>query len=415
MISFNQYKVISKKIPSSMTIVMLLILASFMICSLTVKPDNIKATFTRIATIFDLPEQRLVNFHTKSSTFPDGVVQASFICDNKSINRFATSSTTPSNDSFDVYRKTLEKYCSIVPIPRDGWIKAKTYVENDIVFVIFTGSPFFHTRATATRDTWLSRITNYYFLSATPYPYLPVTVIPGAGEKKLSNMKKLFYGLQVIYRRQMNLSRNQRQKWFYIAGCDTFILPHHLLKRLDGLDYRKPLLVGGHSGQHPCLDRGKSKFVVEFPSGGAGFFFSFKLLEIMQPHLTNYVENVWPRTSDISDVALACLAVQLGVKLTTKVGFWAHPPAFTLAEEKRQKFHAVAEPNDFHYIKPDEMYALDEFYVNQHMDRLISDHNWNELIQFTRRFIASHYELLRKKRRECTLPTVGEAVKSNKQ
>ncbi len=36
----------------------------------------------------------------------------------------------------------------------------------------------------------------------------------------------------------------------------------------------------------------------------------------MQPHLTNYVENVWSRTSEISDVALSCLATQLGVRLT---------------------------------------------------------------------------------------------------
>jgi hypothetical protein len=165
------------------------------------------------------------------------------------------------------------------------------YTEQDIAFVIFTASSFFHTRATATRDTWLSRITNYYFLSATPYPYLPVTVVPGAGEDKLSNMKKLLYGLQIIYQQQMKLPVNQRQKWFYIIGCDTFILPHHLLKRLHGSDYTKPILLGGHTGHHECLGQ-KKPLVVEFPTGGAGFFFSMKLLELMQPNLTNYVENV---------------------------------------------------------------------------------------------------------------------------
>jgi len=36
-------------------------------------------------------------------------------------------------------------------------------------------------------------------------------------------------------------------------------------------------------------------------------------------------------------------------------------------------------------------------YVNQHIDRLINDQNWNELIQFTRRFMSNHYILLRKK------------------
>jgi hypothetical protein len=60
------------------------------------------------------------------------------------------------------------------------------------------------------------------------------------------------------------------------------------------------------------------------------------------------------------------------------------------------------------------MYALDEFYVNQHMDRLINDQNWDELIEFTRRFVSSHYVLLRKKRRECTLPKIEDEVKLNK-
>jgi hypothetical protein len=335
----------------------------------------------------------------------------SFICNRIDINRFSSSSSTPSNDSFDIYRtNTLRTYCDIVPIPKRAWISAKTYTEKDIAFVIFTAASFFHTRATAVRDTWLSRITNYYFLSATPYPYLPVTVVLNAGEDKLSNMKKLFYGLQIIYQQQMNISLSQRQKWFYIAGCDTFILSHHLLKRLDGLDYTKPILLGGHSGTHPCLGTINSKMTVEFPSGGAGFFFSMKLLEMMQPHLTNFVENIWPKTSEISDVALTCLAAQLGVRLTKQVGFWAHPPAFTLLENGRQRFHEEIEPNDFHYIKPDEMYALDEFYINQHMDRLINDQNWDEFIQFTRRFVSSHYELLRKKRRECTLPKIPNEI-----
>ena len=110
-------------------------------------------------------------------------------------------------------------------------------------------------------------------------------------------------------------------------------------------------------------------------------------------------------------MALACLATELGVGLTKQIGFWAHPPAFTLKENGRERFHQVSEPNNFHYIKPDEMYALDEFYVNQHVDRLINDEKWNELTEFTRRFVSSHYELLRKKRRECILPKIEDEIK----
>jgi hypothetical protein len=338
----------------------------------------------------------------------------SFICNRSDVQQYSHSLEAFANDSFDAYREQwLIQYCNLVPEPPTNWTKARSYVENDVAFVLFTGASFYHTRATAVRDTWLSRVRNYYFLSATPYPYLPVTVIEKAGEDRLSNMKKLFYGLQVIYQDQMNRSVSQRQKWFYIAGCDTFILTHHLLKRLDDLDYQRAILLGGHWGEHRCLERNASDIVVDFPSGGAGFFFSLKLLELMQPHLTDYVEHVWPKTSEISDVALACLARKLGVKLTKQVGFWAHPPQFTMVENGRKKFHAEREPNNFHYIKPDEMYALDEFYVHQYLDRLINDENWQEIITFTRRFIVSHYELLRKKRRECKLPDVDNSSKAS--
>jgi hypothetical protein len=64
-------------------------------------------------------------------------------------------------------------------------------------------------------------------------------------------------------------------------------------------------------------------------------FFSMKLLEIMQPNLTNYIENIWRRTSEISDVALSCLTIQVGVGLTKQVAFWAHLPAFILRKNGR--------------------------------------------------------------------------------
>ncbi|CAF3334174.1 unnamed protein product, partial [Rotaria sp. Silwood2] len=60
-------------------------------------------------------------------------------------------------------------YCDIVPTPRNKWISAKRYVESDIVFIIYTGATFYQTRALATRDTWLSRVTHKYFFSSTPY------------------------------------------------------------------------------------------------------------------------------------------------------------------------------------------------------------------------------------------------------
>ena len=59
----------------------------------------------------------------------------------------------------------------------NGWKRAQNYTESDIGFLIFTAAIFYHTRATAIRDTWLSRVTHKYFLSATPYSWLPLTLL----------------------------------------------------------------------------------------------------------------------------------------------------------------------------------------------------------------------------------------------
>jgi hypothetical protein len=331
----------------------------------------------------------------------------SFICDNPDINRFPVSSAPLFNDTFDKYRvKTLEKYCDIVPIPLFTWEKAATYTEDEVVFVIFTASTFFHTRATAARDTWLSRVTNYYFLSTIPYPYLPATVVPGTTEAKTSNMKKLFDGLRMVYQEQIKLPLMQQPKWFYITTCDTFILPHHLLKRIDGLNFAQPLLVGGQSTLYQCPGPKGKRFYIDQPSVNAGYFLSIKALELLQPHLNNYSEKVWKDSPELSDAALCCLAAQLQIRLQKREGFWGNTPQQTLTWTGRDKYHKEPEPNNYHYIKPNEMYALDEFYVNQHMDRLIKSQNWRQLSEYSRRFVASHYELIRKKRRECTLPII---------
>ena len=181
-------------------------------------------------------------------------------------------------------------YCDIVPTPRNTWTPSTRYAESDIVFLIYTGAPFYHGRATATRDTWLSRVTHKYFFSSTPYSSLPVTVIEGAGENYLSNMKKLYIGLQIAFR-----EHNQTAKFYYLAGCDTFINVPHLVKRLNNFDYTQPLVIGGYPFGHKCyVKKNETSYSISYPSGGAGFFLSARLLEMMYHKLTPFFENDWP-------------------------------------------------------------------------------------------------------------------------
>ncbi|CAF0862373.1 unnamed protein product [Didymodactylos carnosus] len=298
---------------------------------------------------------------------------------------------------------TLLKF-RLIPNPNQNWLKAHRYQESDIAFVIYTSSKFYHTRAMALRDTWLSRVTNYYFLSSKPYSNLPVTVIKNAGEDYVSNMKKIFYGLQLIYGQQISKPLNERQKWYYLIGCDTYVNVRHLLKRLESYDYQQIYYIGGHTGHEKCYDTPGGSII--FPSGGGGFLLSFKLLEKLQVNLTDYLENKWPNTNPMSDVALACLIKRIGHNLTQVEGFWSHTPAQMVQFDGFAAVQKVIEPNNWHYVMPADMINLDEFYSFQYVDRLANDQNLEEMVEFIRLFIKKHYEILRKKHKECTLPPV---------
>ena len=54
-------------------------------------------------------------------------------------------------------------------------------------------------------------------------------------------------------------------QWYYVAGCDTYLLPANLLRAIEGLDFQQRIVVGGHAGMH---------FDTLFLSGGSGLVFS---------------------------------------------------------------------------------------------------------------------------------------------
>ncbi len=291
----------------------------------------------------------------------------------------------------------LSSYCAKVPVPIDGWTRAEKYNEFDIGFLIYTDSNFSHTKATAMRDTWLSRVTHKYFLNQRPYSWLPTTVINGSGNDRTSNMQRIFYGLKIIYNEQKN-SLNPH-KWYYLGSCDTFINVPHLLKKLDSYDYTKPFFLGGLSNLTTCLDSKGQQHDIEYPSSNAGFFLSSKLLASMMPNLPDSIETISSRnTSDSSDVILTCLIYKLGIQLTNLSGYWAPNSDHSLVLDGQDDEHWDPEPNNFPFVSSDQMYDLDEFYSFLHVDRLVNDQNWKELTDYIRLFLSSHYESLRNKK-----------------
>ncbi|CAF2861879.1 unnamed protein product, partial [Rotaria sp. Silwood2] len=69
-------------------------------------------------------------------------------------------------------------------------------------------------------------------------------------------MKKTFYGLQIVYKREQNLSNPH--KWYYVASCDTYVNVHHAFKRLDPYDNTKSFFTDGHNRKTTCPDSTKT-------------------------------------------------------------------------------------------------------------------------------------------------------------
>lgn len=96
--------------------------------------------------------------------------------------------------------------------------------------------------------------------------------------------------MQIAYKKH-----NETAKFYFLAGCDTFVNVPHLLKRLENFDYQKALIIGGYAYTHKCyIKRNETDYKISYPSGGAGFFLSAEMMRLFQPKLNSYFENEWP-------------------------------------------------------------------------------------------------------------------------
>ncbi|CAF3405734.1 unnamed protein product [Rotaria socialis] len=374
-----------------------LVLSNFSRLSIT---NIIPATWIQPIKIND---KIILNLEQQEMQHVSRIENRSFICDRmrKNDGRRVVNFTSELDDH---QLNILRLYCDIVPVPRSKWIPASRYVESDIVFIIHTSASFYHTRATAVRDTWASRVTHKYFFSETPYSSLPVTVIDGTRKARSSNIKKVYNGLEIAYKKH-----NGTAKFYFVTSCDTFVNVPHLLKRLDSFDYKQPLIIGGFTEKHKCyIKRNLVNYTISYSSSDPGFYLSTQMMKLIVPKLNSHFNNDWPLTEDNehADAALNCLAHSMGIKSTAISGFWKQNPEQTLRDNGKNEFYADLEPKTFHNVHPLSMHVLDEFYVHQLLDRIGNDKDFDELMKFTRHFVNIHYQLLRIKQRECTLPTV---------
>ena len=135
--------------------------------------------------------------------------------------------------------------------------------------------------------------------------------------------------------------RHPRAKWFYVAGCDTYLVAHNLLLALGGLDSEQRLVVGGHAGKH---------FEVMFLSGGSGLAFSRGYMAALAPRapalLRSWMEVDGPRhrCTPCADIFFVHASRLLDAEMLQRPFFFAFWPQYYVASTAAHELETPAAP-----------------------------------------------------------------------
>ncbi|CAF1444876.1 unnamed protein product, partial [Rotaria sordida] len=195
---------------------------------------------------------------------------------------------------------------------------------------------------------------------------------------------------------QQAIDPSKRHKWYVLIGCDTYINVPHLLKQLEPYNFTQPYFIGGSVGEQMCYHKKGTAYKSLFIGGNTAHVFSAALVQALYPHLSVYVESIWPQpnhtSAALSDVALSCLIFSLGFKMTILPGFFRRSPNGIIKEFGRKEALKVQEPSSWHYIHPAQMIDLDEFYVYHPINDIkhqLSSFN----VQFIDKSLSGHCHL----------------------
>jgi hypothetical protein len=135
--------------------------------------------------------------------------------------------------------------------------------------------------------------------------------------------------------------RHPRAKWFYVAGCDTYLVANNLLLALGGLDSEQRIVVGGHAGMH---------FDVLFLSGGSGLAFSRGYMATLAPRapalLRSWMEVDGPRhrCTPCADIFFVHASRLLDAEMLQRPFFFAFWPQYYVTSTAARELGTPAAP-----------------------------------------------------------------------
>ncbi len=213
--------------------------------------------------------------------------------------------------------------------------------------------------------------------------------------------------------------RAPKAKWYLILGCDNYVHADYMLRRLEEYDHTKPYWLAQFSNpsekvpafidlaRYPLYqklpDSLKKDRKFEWTSGGIGWFMSNALAKDYAENIEPFMEYIPPfKICYCPDKITGMLFSLRGYTITTFAAHWQNtmlaysPDGWAMANQAMDRDEFMI----YHYMTPRKLLAADQRVVHEKLDRMVNAGAAQDIVEYFRKFIDVHFEILRRKQTE---------------
>ena len=297
-----------------------------------------------------------------------------------------------------------------------------------------SGSNIVHTRAVASRDTWLLRYKKSYIYSDTTDHSVPIQgmfdhylVDPLKGAKLGRSMDRPLAFFMEGWARSYR--KHPREKWYGVCGDDFYMHGENVLRMLDDVDEshgHEPLLVvdmpfvrrltrrDGTPAElswkkWPGGETVRKQGTFTWSSGAVMYFMNNAAMALYSNNIDYFLKTTVPE----ADLCQGCPDVYTGlIAELLQIKMVSFPRKWTGASKRGAIDHTQIEPpplithKEFwgaHFVSPRKMLAMHQRAIHERLDRLVNTGDAEQVVKYFRDFADKHFMVLRKRQQEVTV------------
>ena len=297
-----------------------------------------------------------------------------------------------------------------------------------------SGSNIVHTRAVASRDTWLLRYKKSYIYSDTTDHSVPIQgmfdhylVDPLKGAKLGRSMDRPLAFFMEGWARSYR--KHPREKWYGVCGDDFYMHGENVLRMLDDVDEshgHEPLLIvdmplvrrltrrDGTPAElswkkWPGGETVRKQGTFTWSSGAVMYFMNNAAMALYSNNIDYFLKTTVPE----ADLCQGCPDVYTGlIAELLQIKMVSFPRKWTGASKRGAIDHTQIEPpplithKEFwgaHFVSPRKMLAMHQRAIHERLDRLVNTGDAEQVVKYFRDFADKHFMVLRKRQQEVTV------------